>query len=205
MSDQFWRDMAAGYQSEESEMDSFLKGAGGKALGEDFESVRQLTDQHREAHALSLPVPAGTRVTFAGSLGAYLSMDNPPGNGMGGEVVSVRSAGGDITSHEGRVFVQWDDGQLRTVSALYLRPGQGKKASAPVGVPADPRGRIASSVSSFRVASLGDLTDFFVKAARDGNTLIHKADRDLWNFQKDADGNLLLTRLFDETGEPLKA
>jgi hypothetical protein len=49
------------------------------------------------------------------------------------------------------------------------------------------------------------LTQFFVKAGRESNTLIHKADRDLWNFQKDADGNLLLTRLFDATGEPLKA
>lgn len=205
MSDQFWREMAAGYQGEESDMDSFLKGAGGKALGGDFESVRQLTDQHREANALPLPVTAGTRVTFAGSLGAYLSMENPPENGMSGEVVSVRSAGGDITAHEGRVFVKWADGQLRAVSALFLRAATGKKASVPRGVPADPRGRIASSVHSFRVASLGDLTQFFVKAGRESNTLIHKADRDLWNFQKDADGNLLLTRLFDETGEPLKA
>ena len=53
-----------------------------------------------------------------------------------------------------------------------------------------------------RVASLGDLTQFLKRA--DGK-LIHKSTDDLWSYSKDADGNFLVSRLFDDEGEPLKA
>lgn len=52
-----------------------------------------------------------------------------------------------------------------------------------------------------RAASLGDLTSF-LKVAE--GTLIHKSTKDLWSFTKDADGNFLVSRLFDNNGEPLK-
>jgi hypothetical protein len=101
----------------------------------DFEGVRTLTDKFREANALDLPAPPGTRVTFAGSLGAVLSMKNPPEKGAQGTVVSVKSAGGEITSHEGRVFVKFEDGELRTVHAEFLRPAKEKQAQVRVGNP----------------------------------------------------------------------
>ena len=54
---------------------------------------------------------------------------------------------------------------------------------------------------AFRVASLGDLTDFLKTAE---GKLIHKSTNDLWSYSKDADGNFLVERLFDDKGEPLK-
>lgn len=60
---------------------------------------------------------------------------------------------------------------------------------------------IAKLASPIRVASLGDLTQFLKRA--DGK-LIHKSTNDLWSYSKDADGNFLVERLFDDEGEPLK-
>ena len=51
-----------------------------------------------------------------------------------------------------------------------------------------------------RVGSLGDLTDF-LKIAE--GVLVHKSTNDLWSFAKDADG-YVVSRLFDNSGEPLK-
>ncbi len=61
-----------------------------------------------------------------------------------------------------------------------------------------PRSKMAFPI---RVASLGDLTQFLKRA--DGK-LIHKSTNDLWSYSKDADGNFLVERLFDDEGEPLK-
>lgn len=52
-----------------------------------------------------------------------------------------------------------------------------------------------------RVASLQQL-DGFQRLSAD--TLIHKSDRDLWSIRKDADGALMIERMFDDNGEPLK-
>lgn len=152
-------------------------------------SVRDLTDKLRTENALQLPVEAGTKVVFAGGMGAYLSYDNPPVEGDIGEVVTVKSAGGDITHHEGKVFIQWDDGKFRSIHAEHLRPASDKKASREL------------NPSVIRVSSLGDLTQFLKRA--DGK-LIHKSTNDLWSYSKDADGNFLVERLFDDEGEPLK-
>ena len=163
-------------------MDTFLSS---KAFGESFETVRELTDTVRHAKALRLPVEAGTRVMFAGGLGAYLGYDDAPPEGTLGTVISVKSATGNITAHDGRVFVEWDGGGSRSIHADHLR-------LAPTGT--------KRTGSSFRVASLGDLTEFFKVA---NNTLIHKSTRDLWSLKQDATG-FVIERLFDEAGDPLK-
>jgi hypothetical protein len=203
MSDDFWSNLINGHAvtTVNGAMDQHLSG---KAHGEDFESVRNLTDKYREAHALELPVAAGTRVSFIGTLGAYLSDENPPSEGMAGEVVTVRSAHGDVTAHEGKVFVKWDDGKFRPIYATFLREVEEKtkkKANIRHGDPSDALGRIPTNVNRIRVASLGDISSFLKVA--DG-TLVHKSTKDLWSFSKDADGGLLVERLFDSNGEPLK-
>ena len=348
--DDFWTTLAAGHTNTvlAGAMDSHLSG---KSLDESFGSVRTLTDAHRQANALSLPVEAGTKVVFAGGMGSYLSYDDVPADGATGEVVTVKSATGEITHHDGRVFVKWDDGQLRTIHAEHLRlAGQGKQAAVPrkkmendiAGKmpPDSKKGRGANRVimltgdsakvigkdnysrhkmsdlsddeittlynflvlgkkastktasplpqpgdvfeaasnyldiagmgqydesmimrffvqpdgsasvmkgnqpmthkggqltakaveslfrrggsrglgvntslsdpkivrrgkqaSVIRVASLGDLTQFLKRA--DGK-LVHKSTNDLWSYSKDADGNFLVERLFDDNGEPLQ-
>jgi hypothetical protein len=203
MGDDLWENLLQGHAQ------THVPGAvdqrlAGKAHGESFESVRTLTDRHREANALPLPVPAGTRVSFTGSLGAYMSSDNLPPKGVEGEVVNVRSANGDVTSHNGKVFVKWDDGDFRPIHAEYLRKAKQtapRKASVRHGDPTSVTGRIAKNVTRIRVASLGDLTSF-LKVAE--GTLVHKSTNDLWSFTKDADGGLVVERLFDDSGEPLK-
>jgi len=60
--------------------------------------------------------------------------------------------------------------------------------------------RAIKNGSQFRVASLGDLTDF-LKVAE--GQLIHRSTQDLWNVVADGEG-FTITRLFDDNGNPLK-
>jgi Fe-S-cluster containining protein len=52
-----------------------------------------------------------------------------------------------------------------------------------------------------KVASLDDLFSFDRTGS---NHLIHKCTRDLWSIDSDKDGNVQITRLFDNSGEPIK-
>jgi hypothetical protein len=127
--DDFWTTLATGHSNTvlAGAMDSHLSG---KSIEESFGSVRTLTDTHRAANALVLPVAAGTKVAFAGNIGAYMSYDDVPADGILGEVVTVRSATGEITHHDGKVFVKWADGKFRPVHAEHLRlASEGKTAS----------------------------------------------------------------------------
>lgn len=278
--DDFWTTLAAGHTNTvlAGAMDSHLSG---KSLDESFGSVRGLTDRARAANALPLPVEAGTKVVFAGGMGSYLSYEDAPPKGALGEVVTVKSATGEITHHDGKVFVQWDDGKFRGIHAEHLRlAGQGKQASTKTASPLPQPGDVFEATSNYldiagmgqynesmvvrffvqpdgsasvmkgnqpmthkggqltpkaveslfrrgstrglgmntslsdprivrrgrqasvmRVASLGDLTQFLKRA--DGK-LVHKSTNDLWSYSKDADGNFLVERLFDDEGEPLK-
>lgn len=169
------------------------------ALGADFERVRELTDQVRGAKALPLPVPSGTRVTFAGHFGSVFAYENPPQKGAVGEVVTVRSATGDITSHDGMVFVKWADGTFLPVHAEHLRVSVEKPPRVARHFTAR---EIPADVNRFKVAGLGDISQFLSKVSND--TLVHKSQKDLWSFSKGADGGLTVQRLFSSDGEPLK-
>jgi hypothetical protein len=167
-------------------IDSYLSGR--SLEGSPFSSVQALTDSDQEKHALRLPVAAGTRVQFAGTLGSILTYQNPPEPGALGTVVSARTATGSVTDHEGMVFVQWD-GQpsFEGIHAAHLRLAEstsGKKEARRI-----------------RAGSLGDLTDF-LKVAED--TLVHKSTHDLWSFHKDGN-DFVIERLFDSNGEPIKS
>jgi hypothetical protein len=201
--DDFWEKLAEGH-AKGTVPNAVDQRIAGKALGDSFESVRHLTEKGRAAVALKLPVSAGTRVAFAGSLGALLTYDNPPVKGAVGEVVHVKSANGEVTAHNGKVFVKWDDGEFRPIHAAHLRLAAEKRTRTGRMVTKDPTdflGRIASGVTRIRVASLGDISSFLKVA--DG-TLVHKSTNDLWSFAKDADGGLVVERLFDDNGSPLK-
>lgn len=174
-------DLSGGYNGS---IDDHL--AGRAIEGGSFESVQDLTDKGRAAKALTLPVKQGTRVSFKANLGAVLTYNDPPEPNSQGVVVTVKSANGDVTSHDGMVFVQWDDGKFRSVHAEHLRLA-GKKTRT-------------KTQASLRVASLGDLSEF-LRVADD--TLIHRSTRDLWSFRRDGE-EYVIERLFDGTGEPLK-
>lgn len=198
MSD-FWNKIIAGHTESTvpNAVDTRIKP---QAFGSEvFEQVRSLTESGRAASALDLPVESGTKVAFLGTLGAVLTYSDSPGMGEVGEVVSVRSANGDVTSHEGRVFVKWSSGKLIPVYAEHLRlakEGSIKEVTASADFE-----EIPVRIATLRVASFGDLSAFLKVA---DNTLVHKPSKDLWSFEKDADGGLTVKRLFDSDGKPLK-
>jgi len=153
------------------------------------QGLRSLTDLGRAANALPLPADVGTRVSFVTNIGSVLQWKDPPSAGAEGTVVMVRTAEGDATSLHGLVFVKFDNGQFLQVDPTYLR-----KASV--------NNKVASSFTR-RVASLGDLSGF-LRWGSDDNELVHKATRDLWSFDTSDTGEFVISRLFDDSGEPLK-
>ena len=62
--------------------------------------------------------------------------------------------------------------------------------------------KVASSFTR-RVANLGDLSGF-LRWGSDDNELVHKATRDLWSFETTDGGDFVISRLFDDSGAPLK-
>jgi hypothetical protein len=190
MSD-FWDEMQAAY-AVESAIDHHLVD---HALdGDHFTQVRELADKTKEKKALKLPVEAGTRVRFLANLGSVLTYPDVPDTGVGGTVVTVRSANGDVTADDHRVFVMWDDGKFRPIMAEHLRRAKTnkKRANAVRIVTSDLHG-----LAAFFTPAMGS---FGVAAGED---LVHKATKDLWSFKQDGD-NFVIERLFTEGGEPLK-
>lgn len=182
----FWDEMQGAF-TRRTALDRHLEGRG---LGDKhMTSMRDLTDAGRQANALPMPQEAGIRVRFAMNIGAVLTYDDFPADGMEGTIVTVRTGSGDTTHMDDNAFVLWDDGKLRAINAMYLR-----FASA--------SGKKASSVH-MRVADLNDISFSFSMVAGRQDELVHKATKDLWAFHKDGD-EYVIERLFNETGEPLK-
>ena len=187
MSDNFWDEITTSPFLSESAIDEHLK-----KEAVERSPVVALTDRGRKENALSLPVIAGARVAFVANLGSVLTYSDIPEDGHEGTVVTVRSAHGDVTSHEGRVFVKWDDGIFRPILSEHLR-------AASKGDLKKYRRVMVGNALSFQdyLRSEGYYTAM-------GNTdLIHKATKDLWSFHKEGE-EYVIARLFDDTGEPLK-
>lgn len=178
----FWKALGnLGSERTASNLDQFLSGAVDTTI-----KPKKLAEQN-SVQKVALPIATGTRVQFAATLDAALAYPTMPADKTAGVVVTVRTAGGKTNTHEGRVFVAFQDG---TFGAFY--PQHLKYAA---------NTRVAKAVVR-RVASLGDLSDFMLsKQAND--ELIHKATKDLWSFKKQGDG-YVLERLFDDDGNPLK-
>ena len=61
--------------------------------------------------------------------------------------------------------------------------------------------QIVTASGRRKIASLQDLAGF----TRIGtDTLIHKADRDLWTIKSQSDGTMFVERMFSDDGNPLK-
>lgn len=178
----FWDAISnLGAERTASNLDQFLSGAVDTTI-----KPKKLAEQN-SVQKVALPIATGTRVQFAATLDAALAYPTMPADKTAGVVVTVRTAGGKTNTHEGRVFVAFQDG---TFGAFY--PQHLKYAA---------NTRTAKAVVR-HVASLGDLSEFMLsKEASD--ELIHKATKDLWSFKKNGD-QYVLERLFDDSGLPLK-
>jgi len=165
-----------------------------KFHGKHFQQVQELADATKEKKGLKLPAKAGTRVRYVANLESVLTYPDVPEEDVEGTVVTVRSARGDVTSDEERVFVMWDDGKFRPIMAEHLRRAKSNKrlAGAVRIVTSDLDG-----LATFFAPTMGSLT------TNAGDDLVHKATKDLWSFKQDGDA-YVIERLFTESGEPLK-
>jgi hypothetical protein len=184
----FWDEMTLTPFSGPTSMDHHL--SEDTISGPKFSSLQDLTDRARDANGLDLASPAGTRVSFVTNIGSVLYHTDRPDPEAEGTIVMVRTALGDATHHNDEIFVKWDDGKLRAIHRYHLRLANTSRKRA--------------SSFCFRANSLGDISAFFSRAdAGTVNDLIHKSTKDLWSFEQTDDG-LVISRLFDDTGEPLK-
>jgi hypothetical protein len=165
------------------DIDSFLGGPNPRNV------VQRYLDRNAR-QILPDEVPAGFRVAFNGQLSSMLAYATPPAAGALGTVVTVRTAMGNLTQHDGMVFVKWDNDDFFAVHHAHLR-------QAPT------EDRVARGSYRRVVSNLGDL-DGFLRMAGGGETdLVHKATKDLWSL-KQSGGEYVIERLFSETGKPLK-
>ena len=185
----YWSNLMLGQQSRTaSAIDDYLSGKDAAATV-DHTGLRALTDRGREANSLPLPADVGTRVAFISNIGSVLQWQDPPADNAEGTVVMVRTAEGDQTGLNGFVFVKFDDGRFLQVDPQFLRRASGNQKRA--------------SAFTRRVSNLGDLTGF-LRWGNDDNELVHKATRDLWSFETTDKGEFVISRLFQDNGEPLK-
>lgn len=151
----------------------------------DKSNVYRLTNHYVKHNPLKDMLKSGARVSLCQSTGTLLTYDFIPDTGVLGTIIKVRTSEGDKISHEGRFFVKWDSGELSSVLPEHL----------------ELRTQKLSSSVRMRISSGLDLSDF-MKSGSD-NELVHKASRDLWKLSKDGE-QVIIERLFDEEGEPLK-
>lgn len=139
--------------------------------------------------SVSTDSKAGSGVAFKDSVRSLLTYPNPPKGGSTGTIVTVRTAMGTTTHHEGQVFVKWDSGDFGSFYPQDLLPASGKT-------------RVSSGDYRRVVTASSDLDDF-LRVASTGSDLVHKATKDLWTLKKNGD-EYAIERLFDNTGSPLK-
>lgn len=186
--DDFWNNLILGQQTRTaSSLDAYLQNREDSVA---HTGLRGLTDKGRASNAFPLPAAAGARVAFIANIGSVLQWRDPPADGAEGTVVMVRTAEGDQTSLNGLIFVKFDDGRFLQIDPEFLRASTSNT-------------KVASSFQR-RVANLGDLSGFLRWGTDDGNELVHKATRDLWSFDTTEEGDFVISRLFDDTGEPLR-
>lgn len=172
--------------SEEEDQETMEKVSARIARGEFGQERHRSVQAIARSTQIAYPPATGARVAFSRKAEAVFAYDNPPMPGQYGTVITVRTASGNTNHYDGKVFVRWDNGQTLPTFAEHLSVG--------VGAP-----RVADAVVR-RASSLGDLTEF-LKVGSD--TLVHKATKDLWAVKKSGQ-DVILERLFDETGTPLK-
>jgi hypothetical protein len=167
-------------------IDGFLNPADAAIGGPKYVSVRKLMADYKNAKSF-FDMPSGTRVGLQGEPTDHLLTygDRMPPADASGTIVTVKTANGNTTSHDGRLFVKWDTGEFGS----YLPEHINLKEEEP------------STLYRKAFGSL-DLSEF-MKSGSD-NELVHKASKDLWAFEM-VGGQPFIRRLFDETdGKPLK-
>jgi hypothetical protein len=93
-----------------------------------------------------------------------------------------------------------EDYNKTVVNNLYQTLGDGVTASK-LASKAAGKGIVNNKKASIKVSSLADMFNFGRVA---DDVLIHKSNKDLWAIEADDSGQVHITRLFDNNGEPLR-
>lgn len=150
------------------------------------------------------PLPEGTRVRFSSDLSANMTYEASPKPSEQGTVVARPTSLGVVTGHHGKVFVAWDtSGEIPVFSSHLEDEIETQDEEFPEYFEGDPTtklGRIDPRIRKIKASGLGDLSSFLKVSS---SALIHKSTKDLWSFSAGDDG-LVVERLFDDNGKPLK-
>lgn len=93
-----------------------------------------------------------------------------------------------------------EDYNKTVVNNLYQTLGEGINASKLASKIAG-KGVINNKKASIKVSNLADMFNFGRVA---DDVLVHKSNKDLWAIEADDKGQVHITRLFDNNGEPLR-
>ncbi len=172
---------------EDGLIDHFLNPMDASIGGPKYISVRKLMDDYKGTKSI-FESPAGTRVSLRGEPADLILTygDKLPDLNSKGTIVTVKTANGNSTSHNGQLFVKWDTGEFGGYLPEHLNLTDDT----------------VSNIHRKAYSSI-DLSDF-MKVSNSENELVHKASRDLWSF-KVVEGEAIIERLFNELdGKPLK-
>lgn len=89
----------------------------------------------------------------------------------------------------------------KIINDLYKNLKKNIKAASVVNVAMEEGIDEYLNRNTMKIASLDDLFSF---DRVDKDHLIHKCTRELWSIASDTDGNAQITRLFDNSGEPIR-
>lgn len=104
-------------------------------------------------------------------------------------VVGLRQPGGPITFVDRGLVATFTDSGLKLMNPRFV-------ARDARGVPPPHLARLAASVE--------DAVDQGFSLRAEPGELVYRATRDLWGFEQDDEGRVVLCRLFDPAGHPLK-
>lgn len=104
-------------------------------------------------------------------------------------VVGLRQPGHPITFVEQGLVATFTDSGFKLMNPRFV-------ARDPRAVPPPHLSRLA--------ASIADVVDQGFMLRAEPGELVHRATRDLWGFEQDDEGRVVLCRLFDPAGHPLK-
>jgi hypothetical protein len=95
-----------------------------------------------------------------------------------------------------------DTSDKSVMENLFNSLGKEHKAASVVSKAIDSGIDVFLKDENIKIASLADLYAF---TRVDDNHLVHKATKDLWSLEAAEDGSIVINRLFDDSGNPIRS
>jgi uncharacterized protein len=95
-----------------------------------------------------------------------------------------------------------DTGEKAVLASLFENLDKNKNVASVISKAMDSGIDVYLKDERVKIASLSDLYAF---TRVDNNHLVHKATRDLWSLEQGDEGKIVISRLFDDTGNPIRS